>query len=478
MRSVRLLVILAACSILPSARADDRAIRETLGDGLVDLISGAESMTLYRILSERSGEGECIDDYPIVRKRALAKEAMATIQGRLLAPATWGDGMAMCFEPHHALVIEKGGKSWTFVICFLCNYLTISPGEGTLCFGEEAPLLEAALEKALGFDALTPDLVREILPHFRGDEAYFPWLERLDAGAASALIEYDAGLSMGVTDLDPEAAAVLARYPHVLSLTRLERLGRDAAAHLARYRGEDLRIDGVPADAAAVVELARATRISEREDLDEALPAALEKAPPQWVRDLQDRIRTRKVRVEGTLDQPEIADFLSVVGDVDILPGSADDATEYEIPEDFGERTVEDVLRWMIDPTVFDDLAGGTSISGSGGEWKYSMGVIVVGSASDWPFDPAPPAGIAGLDAPMAAVSFDGGPEASLSKVLEVLARETGVAIRIDESVDPSMPVTLTLRHPLDAWRVLSILAEIRGCEYRVEDGGLVLTSR
>lgn len=118
---------------------------------ILKLLAKPDRVTLYRIRPETADDGERIEGYPIIAKKALSPEAFADLRTVLLDPATYGGPFAMCFIPHHAVRIEKGGEAVNLVICFECNYMHVAPsgsGPPDVSFGNFMPL-ETALEAAL-----------------------------------------------------------------------------------------------------------------------------------------------------------------------------------------------------------------------------------------------------------------------------------------------------------------------------------------
>lgn len=115
------------------------------------LLTRPDKVTVYRIRPEPSEEGERIEGYPIVEKKVLSQELAKGLLAALNDPATYGGDFALCFIPHHALRLEKGGEAVALIVCFECNYLQVTPpGDGPreIAFGAPKPLL-SAIEAAL-----------------------------------------------------------------------------------------------------------------------------------------------------------------------------------------------------------------------------------------------------------------------------------------------------------------------------------------
>ncbi len=103
----------------------------------VRLLEGADRLTLFRTLPD-PGEVEgwpSIDGYPAYSERVVEGESMESVRRALLDPATWGDRLADCFFPRHAVRIRSGEEIVEILICFECDQASIQGVERELAFG-------------------------------------------------------------------------------------------------------------------------------------------------------------------------------------------------------------------------------------------------------------------------------------------------------------------------------------------------------
>jgi hypothetical protein len=105
------------------------------------ILKNPDSITLYTIYFETSQEDrEQVDDSKLMGR----DELFVILDQTELDPATEGKilidsflqslrkgqelGGAMCFEPHHAIRVEKDGDVAEVIICFLCHNFEVNPG--------------------------------------------------------------------------------------------------------------------------------------------------------------------------------------------------------------------------------------------------------------------------------------------------------------------------------------------------------------
>jgi hypothetical protein len=192
-----------------------------------DLLLNADHLELLALICEREpdpGEEALREEYPVRGRRLLEPgEARVQVLEALYRGVAQGGALAMCFEPHHALVARRGADELTVVICYACAQLYVYRGDGDEPVGSGSigpegseDVLNAALGQA---HTIPPDfihgrsldhwaaLVRRCLEAGRiDDDAYDESIEALaDAYRRSSLpAEHREALS----------ALLLERFPH------------------------------------------------------------------------------------------------------------------------------------------------------------------------------------------------------------------------------------------------------------------------
>ncbi|MCO5165155.1 MAG: hypothetical protein M9894_02150 [Planctomycetes bacterium] len=192
---------------------------------------------------ERLGDGEEEEAYPVRRRVPLEGEVRRAVLEALYADVAAGAMLAMCFEPHHAIVAGEGAARVEVVICYTCFRVQVRDAQG-IRGAAIATASEPLLNRVLGQDRTVPaDLlagrpVEAWAARLRGDDR--------DAAeeAADALadaLEY----APGPAPPPPEEAPVRARWAAArLDLSLDDATLEEAAAALAR--GADLPLEVAP----------------------------------------------------------------------------------------------------------------------------------------------------------------------------------------------------------------------------------------
>lgn len=132
-------ITLATVSCRTANRVDNAMSRD-----LQAALKNPDSVTLFTLANDYDVMSETIteEEYrEILRGSALgalgqaevdvSSDGKALIETLQVAAATGENYGAMCFMPHHAIRVRKGGARWDIVVCFMCcNYRTTQKGFG------------------------------------------------------------------------------------------------------------------------------------------------------------------------------------------------------------------------------------------------------------------------------------------------------------------------------------------------------------
>lgn len=158
-------------------------LKEVLGtafsrEGIQSLFQ-AERLELHGIICEREpdpGEASLREEYPIRSTTTLATPARrAEVLGAFFQGVANPGALAMCFEPHHALVATTGEERIVVLICYSCGQYQISKGEQDLGSGAIGEAGSEVLNRVLGQTHTLP-------PGEIGGRPLAYWLDHFRAG--------------------------------------------------------------------------------------------------------------------------------------------------------------------------------------------------------------------------------------------------------------------------------------------------------
>ncbi|HBP19720.1 MAG TPA: hypothetical protein DEA08_18255 [Planctomycetes bacterium] len=151
----------------------------------VESLFRAERLELHGIICEREadpGEPYLCEAFPFpIRSTAklTTPASRAEVLGAFFAGVAAPGPLAMCFEPHHALVATTGDEQIVIQICYSCGQYQIDKGEQSLGSGAIGEAGSEVLNRVLGQTHTVPPGELEGRPL-----AY--WLERFRAGVGKA----------------------------------------------------------------------------------------------------------------------------------------------------------------------------------------------------------------------------------------------------------------------------------------------------
>ncbi|MBL4849816.1 MAG: hypothetical protein JKY65_30175 [Planctomycetes bacterium] len=112
------------------------------------------------LICERSpdeGESSLQGEYPIRSKVALTSpELRARVLGALYEGLTHGGPVAMCFEPHHAILATHGKERWEILVCYACSRIAVQRGGASLGRASIGSAGSEVLNQVLGQDGNIP----------------------------------------------------------------------------------------------------------------------------------------------------------------------------------------------------------------------------------------------------------------------------------------------------------------------------------